>query len=628
MNPTFPWFRLTPMLDPNAFGPWGASGTVVTLDSNFASVVIGHTTTITSVGVGALQVLGTTEDADSHAILGHWSTTNAEDASLTLLKSGSGTIGSSVAVVDNELLGTIRWTGDDGTNFDTIGARIRVEVDGSPASNRIPSAITWAVASGGGDDDIAEAMRLTSAGILILGAGEGGVVAATGDIFRAPAIVTGGAGNLAGADMTIASGVGTGIGDPGQIIFQLANVAATGDNLQALSTLVTLDGDIAGVAVDITAAGITSGTVLDAGDASALTVGKLYNFVSAVSGSSLANRSAGNDYAVITSSRTDSRTGGTTADDYDVLTISRTSVTTGAGGTLTAAGSVLKLENVATQTAGTLTDTVTVLELVQDTDSTGAVLTTSGGDIHTGDGQGIVFGHNVQQNVNGVSEVQVLGTAQADSSITIGLWSTNNAVDPLLTFLKSGDGTIGTSTTVATGELIGQIRWFADDGTNFGTKAATIACVVNGTVASNRIPTDMIFSLDVGGSDDAITEVFRLGAESRVATFQGAIATIPDEITATSTGVAASLLTTSTEVTTNDDNDLDNVTLANGTSGQIKRIYCTVSFAGDTWKITPATMLGGSIISFGDNSVGNGCELVWADTEGWIVIGNNGGTIS
>ena len=104
--------------------------------------------------------------------------------------------------------------------------------------------------------------------------------------------------------------------------------------------------------------------------------------------------------------------------------------------------------------------------------------------------------------------------------------------------------------------------------------------------------------------------------------------TPPDAITATNAGVAASILTPTTEVTTNDDNDLDNVTLANGTSGQIKHIYCVASFAGDTWKVTPATMLGGTQITFGDNSVGTGCTLVYADNEGWIVIGNNGGTIA
>ena len=105
------------------------------------------------------------------------------------------------------------------------------------------------------------------------------------------------------------------------------------------------------------------------------------------------------------------------------------------------------------------------------------------------------------------------------------------------------------------------------------------------------------------------------------------LASTPDEIIATSEGVAASLTTTNTEVTTNGDSDLDNVTLANGTSGQVKCIYCVAEGNGaDTWKITPATMCGGTQITF--SGVGEGCTLVYADNEGWIVTGNNGGTIT
>jgi len=110
-------------------------------------------------------------------------------------------------------------------------------------------------------------------------------------------------------------------------------------------------------------------------------------------------------------------------------------------------------------------------------------------------------------------------------------------------------------------------------------------------------------------------------------TTSGAVIATPDEITATGEGVAASVATVNTEVTTNGDSDLDNVTLANGTSGQIKHIYCVVEGnAADTWKITPATMCGGTQITFA--GVGEGCTLIYADNEGWVATANNGGTIS
>jgi len=82
---------------------------------------------------------------------------------------------------------------------------------------------------------------LSAGGLAILGIGEGGVTAATGDILRAPDVATGGAGNVAGADLTIAAGLGTGTGDAGQIIFRTPRVAAAGDNPQTLTTLLVLD---------------------------------------------------------------------------------------------------------------------------------------------------------------------------------------------------------------------------------------------------------------------------------------------------------------------------------------------------------------------------------------------------
>lgn len=110
-------------------------------------------------------------------------------------------------------------------------------------------------------------------------------------------------------------------------------------------------------------------------------------------------------------------------------------------------------------------------------------------------------------------------------------------------------------------------------------------------------------------------------------TLNKAINFTPDAITATNSGVAASITTVTTEVTTNGDSDLDNVTLANGTEGQMKIIKCVVEGNWlDTWKITPATMCGGTQITFA--GVGEGCVLVYDATTGWCVVGNHGGVVT
>ena len=103
----------------------------------------------------------------------------------------------------------------------------------------------------------------------------------------------------------------------------------------------------------------------------------------------------------------------------------------------------------------------------------------------------------------------------------------------------------------------------------------------------------------------------------------------PNAITATSETVAASIDMLTTEITTNGDSDLDNVSLANGVDGQIK-VFAIVAVgnAADSVKITPATMIGGTQITFAANPLGLGCIMHYSSGAGWLVIGNNGGTIA
>ena len=75
-----------------------------------------------------------------------------------------------------------------------------------------------------------------------------------------------------------------------------------------------------------------------------------------------------------------------------------------------------------------------------------------------------------------------------------------------------------------------------------------------------------------------------------------------------------------TEITTTGANAL---TLANGSAGQVKIITMIVD--GGNGTLTPATLAGGTTITF--NDVGDGVVLVYG-TAGWVVVGNNGATIA
>jgi len=101
-----------------------------------------------------------------------------------------------------------------------------------------------------------------------------------------------------------------------------------------------------------------------------------------------------------------------------------------------------------------------------------------------------------------------------------------------------------------------------------------------------------------------------------------------ESITADNAGTAASLNTTTTLITTDGDENLDNITLADGQVGQVKKFAIIAEgHANDTIKVTPTNLAGGTQITFSATPVGEGCEMVFDGTN-WVITANNGGTIA
>lgn len=135
-------------------------------------------------------------------------------------------------------------------------------------------------------------------------------------------------------------------------------------------------------------------------------------------------------------------------------------------------------------------------------------------------GTGVIIGGTAQLTVGGViPELQVVGTTTGvDGSAALVTASTTNSAQSTLSIVKGGNAALGTFTTVAQGEALGQIAWFGDDGVDYATAGARIRAIVNaaGTVAASRVPSDLIFDVDPGGGDDAIAEKMRLSASGPV----------------------------------------------------------------------------------------------------------------
>ena len=148
----------------------------------------------------------------------------------------------------------------------------------------------------------------------------------------------------------------------------------------------------------------------------------------------------------------------------------------------------------------------------------------SSGDLHIANGGGLVVGHTAQETISIgdggtdlVPEVQVLGTAQADSSIMLATFSTTatSAGAPLIALVKGGNASIGSHTIVTDGEELGNIIAYGDDGVDLESVAAQIQFEVDGTPGAGDMPGRIIFATTADGSQ-ASTEAMRITSSGDV----------------------------------------------------------------------------------------------------------------
>jgi hypothetical protein len=90
------------------------------------------------------------------------STDNQFSGTLFMGKS-RGTNGSPASVVDNDILGDIKWQAHDGTDFFGISAQIRAEIDGTTGTGDVPGALVFYTTSDSADTPT-ERFRIVSSG--------------------------------------------------------------------------------------------------------------------------------------------------------------------------------------------------------------------------------------------------------------------------------------------------------------------------------------------------------------------------------------------------------------------------------------------------------------------------------
>jgi len=154
--------------------------------------------------------------------------------------------------------------------------------------------------------------------------------------------------------------------------------------------------------------------------------------------------------------------------------------------------------------------------MVLDTAQTRTGTLTHNADILIGNTYGLLIGGASQVAGGGVtSELEVLGTAGADSSGLIGRWSAD-APGPILYLGKSRNATVGSFTIVQDNDILGEINFLGDDGTDIATPGASIFARVNGTPGANDLPTELVFCTTADGGN-SVTERLSILANGTLA---------------------------------------------------------------------------------------------------------------
>jgi hypothetical protein len=157
----------------------------------------------------------------------------------------------------------------------------------------------------------------------------------------------------------------------------------------------------------------------------------------------------------------------------------------------------------------------------------------------TNTGEVLISGNDVDiASVNGTGTLQVLGTGNSDTTMTIGRFSAN-ASPPALNFVKSRHGTIGSNTIIQDDDSCGDIVWCVSDGSDLLSYVAKIEAEVDGTPGANDVPGRLTFYTTADGANGSV-ERMRIDSSGRVGIGEVApTSKLQVQYTTTSNGSAA-----------------------------------------------------------------------------------------
>lgn len=227
----------------------------------------------------------------------------------------------------------------------------------------------------------------------------------------------------------------------------------------------------------------------------------------------------------------------------------------------------------------------------------------------------VVIGYTSAPTISGVPQLQLANSATAaGSQLGVSNWIANTS-GAGIQLAKSRSGTVGTQGIVSSGDTIGQIQFFGDDGTTF-ISAASIVAAVDGTPGTNDMPGRLVFSTTADGASSP-TERMRINSAGNVGIGSTYGLTRLDVATAVSAGAVTdvALFTQATQ--------------SNPTTGQGVRIYFAASASISRAAAIEAAVsngLNGHHLAFLTNIAGaSPTEKLRVDATGNVLVTSTGG---
>lgn len=127
-------------------------------------------------------------------------------------------------------------------------------------------------------------------------------------------------------------------------------------------------------------------------------------------------------------------------------------------------------------------------------------------------------------STSSIPRVQLWGTSVATGTLLVGCANTTDSISGGIAIVKGGNASVGSFTTVASGESLGTITWFGDNGTDYLSPAAKIECLVDSTPGAADMPGRIAFFTTTDGTE-TMTEAMRIDNAQVVRPLKGLVVT-------------------------------------------------------------------------------------------------------